>query len=163
MDFYQLFQLSQIKAIGLAIEPTLESIYMARCREYSIRFHTPLDHVVNNLDAEFVLDALNQDFYNISEVREDLEGTLDILYKIKDPNYRRDTPEETEAMVDNALNYLLARQNRKKRPTEESIQADIRAAEKKPTANPKSGKMSFGDLEKMDALTETNKAGFDEA
>ena len=72
------------------------------------------------------------------------------------------TAEETEELVDAVLNKELARAKRKKRPTEQSIQEDIKVAETpKATKRPKSGGMTFEELEKMDTNTETNKSGFE--
>ena len=154
-DFYTLFQLAEIKAINSAIEPTLESVWRIRLRAYSERFHTPL-HVAETLDPNYVLEALYESQYPPSIVEEELEDLLDILQKIKDPTYNRMSQEDTEAMVDAALNHLLSR--KKKAPTQKSIEADIKAAEVKP----KSGGMSFGDLEKLDAKAETNSSGFED-
>lgn len=86
MNFYDLFELSQLRAIELAITPTLHSVWLMKCRDYSQRFHTPLDRVVNELDPLFVLDALNQDKYHPSIVDEELEQLIETLQRIKDPN-----------------------------------------------------------------------------
>lgn len=166
MDFFSLFELAQIRAINSAIDPSMESIYRIRCREYSQKFHTPLDRVMNELDPLMVMEALYEEKYPPSCIEEELEELLDILHKAKDPTYSRMSAEETEALVDAVLNKELARAAKKKRPTQETIQSDIKAAELKPTPAPskgrplKSGSMNFGDLEKIDAESERNKGGF---
>jgi uncharacterized protein YejL (UPF0352 family) len=154
-DFYSLFELAQIRAINLAIEPSLESIWRMKLREYSQKFFTPL-HEVQELDPLFVLQALNEERYHPSIVDEELEELLDTLNKMKDPKYSRISKEDLENLVDNVLNKEIARAAKKKAPTPETIQAEVKAAE----SNPKSGKMAFGDLEKLEAVSEANKAGF---
>ena len=156
-DFFELFKLAQLRAINLALNPTAESIWRIKLRNYSERFHTPL-HLCEKLDPLYVLQALNEDQYSPSIVDEELEELLDIVYKAKDPTYSRMSQEDIEALVDNVLNRELARANKKKRPTQETIQSEIKAAEVKP----RSGGMSFGDLERLEAKSETNKAGFEE-
>lgn len=155
IDFYSLFELSQIKAISFAIDPTIESVWRIRCREYSQKFFTPLHVVMNELDPLMVLQALYEEKYNPSIVDEELEELLDILNKIKDPSYSRMSKEELEDLVDAVLNKEIVRASKKKNPTQETIQQEVKAAD-----TPKSGSMSFGDLEKIDAKSETNKSGF---
>lgn len=58
--------------------------------------------------------------------------------------------------MDNVLNREIARAAKKKAPTQETIQQDIKAAELKP----KSGGMNFDDLQKIDSESESGKSGF---
>jgi hypothetical protein len=154
-DFYSLIELQQLKAIALALEPNLDSIYRIKCRNYSQKFQTPL-HLVYELDPVQVLRDLFEDQYPPSIVEEELEELMDRLYTMKDPSYSRMSAEETEELVDAVLNREIKRLSKKKPPTQETIKADIKAAE-----IPKSGGMNFADLEKLEAKAETNKAGFD--
>jgi len=156
-DFFELFKLAQIRAINLALNPTAESIWRIKLRNYSERFHTPL-HLCEMLDPLYILQALNEDQYSPSIVDEELDELMDIIYKAENPEYSRMSPEDMEALVDNVLNREIARAAKKKRPTQETIQSEVKAAE----AKPKSGGMSFGDLERIEAKGESNKAGFDE-
>lgn len=156
-SFYDLFDLCRLRAIGLAIEPTTESIYRMRCREYSEKFHTPLHVVENELDPLYVLGHLYETQYSPRVVDEELNGILEELYKIKDPNYAPISKEDLEDLVDSVLNKEIKRLSKKKRPTQETIQHEI----KKSDAKPKSGSMNFSDLEKLEDNAETNKIGFD--
>src|ERR1035437_5601595 len=156
LDFYSLFELAQLKAINSALEPSLESIYRMKCREYSVKYHTAL-HLVYGLNPMDVLQALYEEQYPPSIVEEECEELLDRLYSMKDPSYSRMTQEETEELVDQVLNKELARAKKKKPITQETIQSEIKAD----AIKPKSGSMSFGDLEKQDAATESNKSGFE--
>jgi hypothetical protein len=157
MDFYSLIELSQIKAIQLAIEPSLESIWRIKCRQYATTFHTPLHVVMNELDPTMVLQALYEQQYTPGMVDEELEELLDILNKIKDPTYSRMSPEETENLVDAVLNREIERAAKKKAPTQQTIETAIKTA----AVKPKSGGMDFSQLETMESKAETNKAGFD--
>lgn len=156
MQFYDLFEYAQIKAIESAISPSLESIWRSRCRLYSQKYHTPLHIVEDELDPLRVLGALYEDQYPPSIVNEELQELLDTLQKIKDPNYSRMTQAETEELVDAVLNRELARAAKKKPPNQQEIQNEI----VKEVTKPKSGSMDFGDLEKLES--ESENKGFSE-
>lgn len=156
LDFYTLLEYSQIKAIETAINPTADSIYRIKCREYSIRFHTPLDKVLNELDPIFVMQQLHEEQYTPRSANEEIEELLEILNKIKDPSYSKLNAQETEDLVDAVLNREIARAAKKKAPTQQAIQNEIKAAE----AAPKSGGMQFPDLEQIDSEAEKDKQGF---
>lgn len=160
LDFYSLFELAEIKAINVALQPSLESVWRMKCREYSIMFHTPLHVVMNDLDPQLVLQALNEERYTPRIADEELEEFTEILYKIKDPKYSRISKQDMEDMVDAVLNREIARAERKKKaaPTQQTIQAELREEAVKP--KPKSGGMDFGSLEKIDSDSEANGPGF---
>lgn len=154
-SFYDLFELAQIRAIEAAISPNAESIYRIRCRDYSQRFHTPLHMVMNELDPMIVLQTLYEDKYTPASVEEELEELIEVLQKIRDPeNYRKFSKEETEDLVDNVLNREIARLAKKKPPTQQTIEREIKVAE----AKPKSGSMDFSSLEKLESMSESNKS-----
>jgi formate dehydrogenase maturation protein FdhE len=157
-SFYDLFEICRLRAIALAIDPTTESIYRMRCREYSEKYHTPLHIVEKELDPMFVLGHLYEVQYSPKVVDEELNAILEELYKIKDPNYAPMSKEELEDMVDAVMNKEIKRLSKNKRPTQETIATDIKKAE---VQKPKSGSMSFGDLEKLEQTAESNKMGFD--
>jgi hypothetical protein len=158
MDFYDLISLAQIKAIHAAIEPSLESIWRIRCREYSKAFHTPLHVVMSELDPMMVLQTLNEEKYHPSIVEQELEELLETLQKIKDPTYSKMDPQMLEDMVDAVLNKEIARLSKKKPPTPETIQTAIKTAEVK---TPKSGGLDFSSLERMESEVESRKPGFE--
>lgn len=160
IDFYDLFELAQIKAIESAISPSLDSIWRMKAREYSVMFYTPLHVVMKELDPSMVLQALYEAKYPPSIVDEELEELLDKLNLLKDPNYSRMSKEDTEDLVDSVLNKEIKRLGKKKTPTQETIKQEIKASEAKPKIS-KSGSMNFGELEKMDSVTESNKNNFD--
>jgi hypothetical protein len=157
MNFYDLFELSQLKAIQVALEPTLESVWRIRCREYSEKFCTPLHLVMNELDPQMVLQALYEEKYQPSEIDGEIDGILEMLYKIKDPNYSSISKEDLEDLVDSVLNKEIKRLSKKKKTTEEKI-----TSEKQPISAPKtkSGSMNFSEIEKIDSLNEEATSGF---
>lgn len=159
MNLYDLLELSEIKAIESAIDPTPESIWRMRCRAYSQKYFTPLHVVMNELDPNMVFQALYEDIYSPSIVNEELEELIEKLYKIKDPSYSRMSKEDTEAMVDNIMNYEIARMAKKKAPTQESISTEIKTAE---AQKPKSGSMDFSQLENLESKSEQGKSGFED-
>jgi hypothetical protein len=160
LDFYSLFELAEIKAINAALQPSLESVWRMRCREYSTLFHTPLHVVMYELDPEMVLQALNEEKFPPRIVEEELEELAEILYKIKDPKYSRLSKEDLEEMVDAVLNREIARAEKKKKaPTQQEITSEVKAAEVK-SKIPKSGGMNFSNLEKIDSDSEANGPGF---
>jgi hypothetical protein len=158
IDFFSLFEYCELKAINACLDPTPDSVWRIRCRQYSVQFHTALHVVMNELDPMMVLQALYEDKYHPSIIEQEGEDLLEKLYLIKDPTYRRVSKEEEEQMVDAVLNREIARAAKKKRPTQETIQAEIKKAESKPL--PKSGGMDFGNLEEIDGKAEANKEGF---
>jgi hypothetical protein len=160
MDYYSLLEFSQLKAIHLALEPSIDSIFRIKCRDYSQRFHTPLHVVMNELDPMVVLEALYEEQYRPSIVEEELEELMDRLYLMKDPNYSRMTKEQTEDLVDAVLNREIERAKKKKAPTQQTILDEIKRADTKPQ-NPKSGAMDFSQLEKLESKSEINKSGFE--
>jgi len=161
-SFYDLFDICRLRAIALAIDPTTESIYRMRCREYSEKFHTPLHVVEKELDPIFVLQHLYEVQYSPRVIDEELNEVLEQLYRIKDPNYNPMTKAEMEDLVDAVLNKEIERLSKKKRPTQETIKNEIKKEIlKEENQKPKKGSMDFGDLEKIEGNLETPKTNFD--
>ncbi len=160
MDFYSILEFCQLKAIALALDPTAESIFRIKCRQYSREFHTPL-HLVYELNPMIVLGALYEDQFSPSLVEEsgELEEVMDKLYTMQDPTYSRMSKQDLESMVDNVMNKELKRLSKDKPPTQEKISSEIKAAENK---KPKSGGMDFGQLESLESQSEAGKNGFKE-
>ena len=155
LDLYALFELAELRAIHAALEPSLDSIFRKRCREYSVMFHTPL-HQVYTLDPLMILQTLQEEKYNPSIVEEETQELLDILYRMRDPGYSRMSEEETENLVDAVIMKEMARLAKKKPPTLEAIKEEVKAAETKP----RSGGMDFSELEKIDSEGESGQSGF---
>lgn len=162
MDFYSLLELEQLKAIHSALEPSADSIWRIKCRQYSEQFHTPLHVVMNELDPIMVLQALYESQYPPGIVNEELEELMDTLQKMKDPTYSRMSAQETEDLVDAVLNREIARKAKKKAPTQQEIASEIKADAIKKLQTPKKGGMDFSQLESLETKAESNKAGFED-
>lgn len=161
-SFYDLFEICRLRAIALAIDPTTESIWRMRCREYSEKFHTPLHIVEKELDPIYILQHLYEIQYSPRVIDEELNEVLEQLYRIKDPNYSPLSKEEMEDLVDAVMNKEIQRLSKKKRPTQQTIRQEIKKEQLAETIQkPKKGSMSFGELEKLEESAEANKAGFD--
>lgn len=158
LDFYVLLELAELRAIHAALSPDANFAYRARCRQYSTLFHTPL-HVVYDLDPLFVFQSLQEEKYTYRETHDDLEGILELLYRIRDPQYVTVSQQDTEDLVDAVLNKEIERAARKKTPIQETY-SSLPEQKPAPKAKPKSGSMSFGDLEKADEKTESRKGNF---
>jgi hypothetical protein len=158
MDFYDILELAELKAIESAISPTMETIWRMRARDYSQKFFTPLHIVLNELNPMMVLQALYEDKYPPSIVKDELEELLEYLYKIKDPTYEKMSKEDVENLVDAVINKENSRKTRNKKLTPENIEAEIKTQEVKKTF-PKSGSMSFDNLNDLESTFE-NKTGF---
>ncbi len=152
MDFMELFEFYKIQAISNAINPTMDSIWRLKCREYSKNFNTPLWEVENVLDPRHILLSLEEEKYHPSIANNEMEELLDELYRIKDPTYTKMSKETLEELVDHVLNKEIKRLNSKKAPTPESIEAEIKKSESR---TPKSGSMNFSDLEKIESEPNT--------
>lgn len=152
LSLFDLIDIAQINAIQDAVNPTQESLYRLKCRDYSTIFHTPL-HMVHTLDPLFVLKELYSHQYRLGEVDNELEDLLDILYKIQDPTYNRLSKEDTEELVDAALNKELKRLGKKK-PENKVDTKNTSEKKKLKVDKPKSGGLNFSDLEKKESLVE---------
>lgn len=137
MDFYKILEYCELKAIQSAVSPTTDSIWRLQCRKYSKEYFTPLHEVVK-LDPLFVLQALYEEKYRPNEIESELEGILENLYTIQDPNYTKISNEDMEELVDQVLNKEIKRLSKKK-PTQDNIIAEVIEAESKP----KQGSMNF--------------------
>lgn len=134
MRFDEFLEFHQIKAVYSALNPGFESVWRAKCREYSIKFHTPL-HLVHTMDPEFIVQNLYEDEYNKKHVNNNLDEILDQLRRIKDPTYEPLPQQEIEDLVDAVLNKEIKRNSKK-------------AVSVEPP--PTQGGMSFGNLAKQD-------------
>lgn len=154
MDFYSLVEFSQLKAIHAALEPSIDSIYRLKCREYSIKFHTPLHVVVNELDPVFILQSLYEDQYHPSIVEDELEELLERLRTIQDPTYSKMSQEDVEDLVDHVMNKEIKRMGLSKKPKE------VKKEEPKEKTVAKSGSMDFSSLQRSESDSESGKGNF---
>lgn len=160
MNFYDLLETLYLKSVKTALDPDAEALWRAKCRAYSAKFNTPL-HLVNDLDPEFVLTNLYELENTREHVTENLEEILDKLYKARDPDYEPMDDEEVEDLVDAVLNKEIKRLGQKpilvaKPKNAEKVLAPIE------TAEPKSGGLSFDNLNRQDEMSDFGKNGFED-
>jgi predicted metal-dependent hydrolase len=111
-----------------------------------------------------VLQALYEDKYHPSIVEEELEELLEKLRKIEDPTYTKMSDQEVEDLVDQVINHENKRKSRKetKAPTQKTLLVKNTSEIVDLPSPPKSGGMSFTDLEKADEANESGKGGFED-
>lgn len=76
------------EALKELLLPTEDSIWRSICRTYSKTYSTPL-HEVMKLDPEFVLKTYYASSLDEVSIDGNLEGLLDSLYSLRDPNFQR--------------------------------------------------------------------------
>ena len=131
VEFDKLLELAELRALHAAIEPTIDSVYRMRCRDYSVKFHTPLHVVENELDPLYVFQHLYEDKYPPNIVRDELDELLEKLYTIQDPTYSKISQEAIEELVDAVMNKEVQRALKKKPVTQQTIAEDIKAVKVK--------------------------------
>jgi len=99
MMFNDLLTLCKLKAIDSLLTPTEESTWKSFCRAYSERFYTPLPQVYQ-MDMEEVIGTILEANYADLDVFEEIEGILEDIYKLEDPNYMKKQKEESKAFVE---------------------------------------------------------------
>ena len=158
MNFYDLLECIQLKTILTALEPDSESLWRAKCRDYSQKFHTPL-HLVFDLDPEFVLLNLYEEDNTTKKINSNLDDVLDRLYRIQDPTYAPMLDEEVEELVDAVLMREMKRKGEiKPDKSEKSVLAKPTLEKIAPIT---SGGLKFDDLNKLEA-DEMGKGSFTE-
>jgi hypothetical protein len=102
MIFRALIDFCSAEALGNSMEPTEETVWRSYCREYSTKFHTRLDVVMNELDPEFViLQVMESRLENIDH-DEHLESIMDSIYSMEDPSYSKDKAAEQQSFDEQA-------------------------------------------------------------
>jgi hypothetical protein len=150
IEFNDFMEFCKLRAIACALEPNMESIWRRICREYSLKFHTPL-HLVHELDPDFILTNLYETDYTISNAKENTREYLDVLYRMKDPNYEELVQEDLEDLVDAVMMKEMKRKGEVRGEVKpEKIWSDL----------PKSGGRKFTDLEKLETESESTTFGF---
>lgn len=97
LSLKELIEFCQIEAINNRFNSTEASVWRSLCRDYSKKFHTPLQQVMT-LDPEHILLNLYEDGMESVEVDDPdkIGQTLETLMRIEDPEYqsKRDKEEE---------------------------------------------------------------------
>jgi hypothetical protein len=99
MIFNDLLIFCKLKAIDSLLTPTEESTWKSFCRAYSERFCTPLPQVYQ-MDMEEVIGTILEANYADLEPFEEIEGILEDIYKLENPEYVKEQKKESEAFVE---------------------------------------------------------------
>lgn len=86
IGFKQLLDFCKSQALRDALVPSEHSVYMALCRSYSARFHTPLAQVYA-LDPEHVMKEEFASQIDDIKLDDNLEGIFQQICVLEDPNY----------------------------------------------------------------------------
>ena|ERR1035437_7158625 len=164
INFRDLLDLCRAESLANLMEPTESSIWRSICREYSTKFHTPLNLVMDKLDPYFVILNVYEQQLESFDLDENLEQILDTAYSLADPNYSKQKEEEQKSFDEQAekeekervesgeslLTYLARKSSKNKKK-----------AKKAPKAKkmPKSGGIN---MEALSHLQEEDQGSFDD-
>jgi hypothetical protein len=102
MSFRDLLDFCSAKALHESMEPTEEAVWDSICREYSIKFHTPLNVVRDQLSPEFVIAQVYANRLEGIDHEEHLEQILDSIYTMEDPSYSKEKAAEQQSFDEQA-------------------------------------------------------------
>ena len=89
MTFSELLDYCESEALLAKLETTELSVWRYICRQYSQKYHTPLDRVLHDLDPKEVILAHYESQMDSIDLEEDLEKLLESVYSLKDPAYAK--------------------------------------------------------------------------
>lgn len=87
MTLAELLESCEAEALLGKLESTEETVWRYICRQYSIKFHTPLHVVMNDLDPREVILAHYEGQLEDVDTEENIEKLLDSVYTLQDPEY----------------------------------------------------------------------------
>lgn len=104
IDFKDLLEYCQAEAICSRMIATESAVWRRICREYSKLFHTPL-HEVMKMDPEHVVLSVCEEQASDMDIDDynKLEGIMDTIRSIEDPNYevaRKDEQDEFDRQAE---------------------------------------------------------------
>jgi hypothetical protein len=177
IDFKDLLDFCRAESLGNLMEPTEASVWRSICREYSTKFHTQLDIVMEKLDPYKVILNVYESQLDNFDLDENLEQILDIAYSLSDPNYSKEKAEEQRRFDEQAeeeekerlesgesLFKYLARKsvkNKGKKKKQALSDKDAPTLKTNPKKMPKSGGLDMAKLQHL-ADEEKDGSGFDE-
>ena len=167
MSFKNLIDYCSAKALANSMEPTEESVWNALCREYSTKFHTRLDVVMNDLDPELVVLQVYESRLENVDHEENLEQILDSIYTLENPEYSKDKAAEQQVFDEQAekeeeerlergeslFKHLSSRSVKNRAKEKKEVAKKVTP---KPSKLPKSGGLN---MEKLAHLAEEEEEG----
>ena len=118
----ELLTYCRVKALEDCLNPNLESIWRSITRSYSQKFATPLAQV-RAMDPEAVLSEVFEAQYEEIDVVEKIEGILEDLYKIENPNYEKARMVEMDSFMKNIEKREKKRLKKEKAKEEQRLNA----------------------------------------
>lgn len=97
----EILDYARAAAIADALDSTEEANYRYICRQYSKTYHTPLQQVYE-LDFEEVARAFFESQLDGRDLEKDLEGLLDVIYEIEDPDYIAEKRKDLDDFIEQA-------------------------------------------------------------
>lgn len=100
MDFKELLETAQADAILGKLSPDELTVWRSICRSYSKKFSTPLHLCLDGtIPAEDILLAEYEDQLEKLDLDEGLEGLLDKIYTLLDPEYEGEKKVELDDFI----------------------------------------------------------------
>src|ERR1035437_4224600 len=96
----EIIELARVEAIAFKLHPTPASMWRNLCREYSKKFHTELNEVLE-MSPEFVIGQVMEerlDDVNVSDP-DRLEELMERIYLAEDPNYESHKEKDLQSWI----------------------------------------------------------------
>src|ERR1017187_307806 len=94
----EIIELARVEAIAFKLRPTPASLWRNLCREYSKKFHTKLDEVLE-MSPEFVISHVMEERFTDVNVDENLEELMEPIYMAEDPNYESNKEKDVQSWI----------------------------------------------------------------
>lgn len=149
MSFRDLIDTSAAIALSEKLYPTEEAVWDRYCRDYSIKFSTPLMEV-RQLDVLFVMTQVNCDNLSAFEPEENMEKLWEMIGQLKDVNYDA----KKEAAIREEMRQIEEREEKRLKEGKaihSSLEKDKRVIAKDPIPKdmPRSGGINMGLINKL--------------
>lgn len=150
MSFRDLIDTATAIALADKLHPTEEAVWARYCREFSIRFSTPLVEV-RAMDPLFVITEVNAENLSDFNPEEQLDALLDMLGSLQDPNYdaKREQSIREELRELAEQDQLRREEGRAIHPSLEKDKRVIVKEEHKPTELPKAGGLNMEAIRRL--------------
>lgn len=97
--FKDVINYCQIKAVLSRLSPDESSVWRKFCREYSIKFHTPLKDVLKMSPEHVILNIYELSFEELN-LKEKIDDIYDLINYIEDPNYVEQKEKELQEFME---------------------------------------------------------------
>lgn len=155
MEFKDLLDYAQAQAISHTLDNSELSIWRSLCRSYSKKFATPLHLCLDGtIPMEDVLLAVFEEQLEKFDEEKDLEGILETIYEMEDPEYIRQKKKELDE-YDKQAEREEEERIKEGRPIHKALRGEATGSEMpekpKPKELPKSGGINLSYLEREES------------